>query len=348
MVIDELEKYDRFVIYGAQVIAYGAYVAIKHLTGRKPTCFVVGNMNGNPEEIDGISVKLIDVVDQNTFILVGVTELFQREVLTYLKIQGYQNIFTLTHHEEHLLMSKYYNSVGKFPVVQKTSENSEIDLKVFEVRNHNDKHLTTRPVMQPFEYTIQAGAALTKDRISVYADNIGKNISVKNKQYCEMTATYWIWKNIRCDWVGIEHYRRHLLLKPEYISDDVDVILPLPYICYPNEMAQFQRFVSDKVCSALLQGLKEVHPNEYEQFEKILYGQYQYTYNLVCAKKSVFDAYCRWFFEITEHIETFEQKVPEIKETRALSYIAEVLTNLYFMINSDKLKIRHVEKAIYY
>ena len=125
------------------------------------------------------------------------------------------------------------------------------------------------------------------------------------------------------------------------------MILPLPYICYPNELSQFKRFVSDDVCNAFLRGLQEVHPNEYGQFEKILFGEYQYTYNLVCARKNIFDEYCGWFFEITEHIETFFPEVPELKETRALSYIAEVLTNLYFMTNSDKLKIRHVEKAIY-
>ena len=40
-------------------------------------------------------------------------------------------------------------------------------------------------------------------------------------------------------------------------------------------------------------------------------------------------------------------KVPEIIETRALSYIAEVLTNIYFMSNPAGLRIYHVEKEIF-
>lgn len=112
-------------------------------------------------------------------------------------------------------------------------------------------------------------------------------------------------------------------------------------------MTQFRRFVSEEVAQALLWALKQLHPDRYEDYLKILYGKYQYTYNLVCAKEEVFDAYCRWFFRITEYMETLSEKVPELRTTRALSYVAEVLTNLYFMDNRDGWKIRHTEKAIY-
>jgi hypothetical protein len=39
--------------------------------------------------------------------------------------------------------------------------------------------------------------------------------------------------------------------------------------------------------------------------------------------------------------------VPDIRDTRALSYVAEVLTNIYFMTNPAGLKIYHVQKEIY-
>lgn len=162
-----------------------------------------------------------------------------------------------------------------------------------------------------------------------------------------MTAVYWIWKNTNHDWIGIEHYRRHLLVRPEMLTNDVDVIMPLPYICYPNEAAQFLRFTTKNVFKALLNALKIIHPEKYDVYCSILYGKYQYTYNLVCARRYVFDNYCRWFFRITEYMENMVDTVPEIKETRALSYVAEVLTNLYFMYHQNDLRIRHVEKAIY-
>lgn len=46
-------------------------------------------------------------------------------------------------------------------------------------------------------------------------------------------------------------------------------------------------------------------------------------------------------------METMSDKVPEIRETRALSYAAEVLTNLYFMYNQGRWNIRRTGKEIY-
>ena len=105
--------------------------------------------------------------------------------------------------------------------------------------------------------------------------------------------------------------------------------------------------MSENVLQALLRALKDLHPDKYEDYYEILYGPYQYTYNLVCARRHVFEDYCNWFFNITEYMETMADNVPEIKETRALSYVAEVLTNLYFMSNSDRWNILHVAKEIY-
>ncbi|MBQ9361208.1 MAG: hypothetical protein IJT96_09265 [Lachnospiraceae bacterium] len=131
MVLDELMNHDSFVIYGAQVIAYGAYVAIRHLTGRKPECFAVGRSKGrsgypteNPESIEGIPVRPIEEVPKGTFIIVGVTELIQKEVLPYLAENGYRDVFALTQHEEHLLMSEYYRSIERFPLADEMREDA--------------------------------------------------------------------------------------------------------------------------------------------------------------------------------------------------------------------------------
>ena len=350
MLIDELVNFDSFAIFGTQVIAYGAYEAIKELTGRVPICFANsadgdGKQKGNDKTLDnieGVPTKKIPDVARDVFLVVGVSELVQVQIRPMLEELGFEHVFYLTQHEEHLLMSKYYEKIGGYSAV-----GPKKDFVIYEVCNARDKKLETSVTLKPWEKTIQAGAALTDQRIAEFADDSGENISVLNPMYCEMSAVYWIWKNKRHDWVGIEHYRRHLLVEPWMLEPDVDAIMPLPYLCYPNEMYQFRRFVSEDIEKALFRALKEVHPNEYAEYEKILHGQQQYTYNLLCARWEVFDDYCRWFFEITRHMEAMGDEYPEIKNTRALSYVAEVLTNLYFSYNKSRLKILHTEKAIY-
>lgn len=347
MLTEIISAADAFCIYGAQVVAYGAYCAIQHLTGKVPECFIVSAPEGNPAEIDGIPVRTLDQVAKDRLVLVGVSSLLQDEICATLREKGYEHVSVLTDHEEFLLMSEYFSSLRRFPILQADAKYPPVDLALYEVGNHRDKPLRRRPELRPFEHAIQAGAALTVRRIAPLQDNTGENISAKNKQYCEMSAAYWVWKNTRNAWKGIEHYRRHLLVSPEQLSDGIDAVLPLPYLAYPNILAQFRRYVSQDVLDALLLALRTLHPAEYDAYLNILNGRLQYTYNIVCAKERVFSDYCEWFFGITEYMETMAERVPEIGTTRALSYVAEVLTNLYFMSHQDTLRIRHGEKEIY-
>ena len=57
-------------------------------------------------------------------------------------------------------------------------------------------------------------------------DHTGEHISEKNPRYCELTGLYWLWKNVRCDIIGICHYRRYFvreekLLDRAYIEDKI-------------------------------------------------------------------------------------------------------------------------------
>lgn len=55
-------------------------------------------------------------------------------------------------------------------------------------------------------------------------DDTGDNISIKNRNYNEMTAVYWAWKNYEelgnPEYIGLVHYRRQFILKDTKIENE--------------------------------------------------------------------------------------------------------------------------------
>lgn len=66
------------------------------------------------------------------------------------------------------------------------------------------------PVYRDPAYTpIQVGRSLSAVRLDMIGDDTGDNISAKNASFCELTAMYWAWKNLKgVDCIGLCHYRR--------------------------------------------------------------------------------------------------------------------------------------------
>lgn len=54
-------------------------------------------------------------------------------------------------------------------------------------------------------------------------DDTGDNISAKNRNYCEATYIYWMWKNYKKlgnpEYIGFLQYRRHFVLNDEYYKE---------------------------------------------------------------------------------------------------------------------------------
>lgn len=83
------------------------------------------------------------------------------------------------------------------------------DIKII-VACHKPSELPKNKLFMP----VQVGSALAANLMDMKHDDTGDNISTKNSSYCELTAQYWAWKNVKADYYGLCHYRRFLCFKP--------------------------------------------------------------------------------------------------------------------------------------
>lgn len=225
-------------------------------------------------------------------------------------------------------------------------------LQVFQAKCHVDRPLQ-KPVQNPsYVYPIQVGADLTDQIISELRDNAGENISHKNRNYCELTATYYAWKNCRADYKGLCHYRRIFEINDEQAQEllerrnEWDVILPYPSIHYPDISAQHLRYIGNEDWKAMLQALEETAADYFTAYRRLVERgeQYFYNFNMLIARAEVFDDYCSFLFSVLERAEELTTPRGWERADRFAGYMGENLTTLYFLKNRDALKIVYAGK----
>ena len=218
---------------------------------------------------------------------------------------------------------------------------------------------------------IQVGAEIAENQLDIIKDNTGDHISAKNPYFCELTATYWIWKNAKADNVGLCHYRRFfnfknhetkVFRKTDQIAEkfslnektvsqilkEYDLILPMKKGSkrHPKTLYDFyakEHFQSD--LDLTLDIIKEKHPNQYPIADHVL-RQWTYGYyaNMIVAKKEVFDAYASWLFGILFELERRIQKDVVLRSSyqqRVYGFISERLMPV-FVATHPLFKVKEV------
>ncbi len=202
---------------------------------------------------------------------------------------------------------------------------------------------------------IRVGAALNKEDFGYLRDDTKDNISSKNKSFCELTATYWIWKNDNSDIVGLTHYRRYFFKKYKRMNfkniidkndikkilNNYDIIVPnRTFIIKHNAKQSWYKTHIAKDYDLVRDIIKGKFPDYLEAFDKFSKKKSLFICNMFISKKEIFDDYYSWLFDILFELE----KKCDISNyddynKRLFGFMSERLFNVW-LIKNKHLKIK--------
>lgn len=191
---------------------------------------------------------------------------------------------------------------------------------------------------------IQVGKALHPDLdLGFLNDNDGDNISDLNPYYCELTAEYWGWKNLDCEYIGLQHYRRYFdFIFTEDNVDNIfkhtDIILAEPFYMGRTVFDHWSEcFVPDDVCIAM-KLLEKIYPEDYAKGQAYLTNKIFYPCNMFVCRKALFDEFAAWEFPYLAKLRKHVRMSQYSRDKRLMGYIAEGLLPMYFMNRGYRIK----------
>lgn len=195
------------------------------------------------------------------------------------------------------------------------------------------------------------------DTCDGFRDDAGINIANKNKNYCELTAMYWYWKNklSSAEFVGLCHYRRFFTsvswLKNErfFLNTDKilnymensDIILPEPMELKCSVFENYFLHGEGKKNDLELIGkiIKDQCPDYLVSYNTILKRTSASYCNMFVTDKVHFQAYCEWLFNILFIAEKeIDISAYTVQEARIFGYLSEILLNIWVLNNNLKVK----------
>lgn len=365
--VEQLKHSEHIVIYGARTVAgevanclMGApyFLEISN--------FMVSDLAGNPKNLLGIPVIDIESgkrIYKNAVILVAVMEKYADEIVKKLRSEGFPNLILLTFESDlwSAIRGNYYQELRltqgtKYLTLEDeikkvaTWDNRDKDsVKVYMAKCCVDRQLQADMRKYEWETPIQVGAALTDQRIAEICDNQGENISHKNREFCELTALYWIWKNDRSKYAGLCHYRRHFNMDAEMlcriVCSDIDVVVTIPILNFPNVRSIYIQDHSESDWEIMKGVVQTIQPEYADTLNEFQYGVFYYGYNMFIARKEILDDYCSWLFPILEYCEKECGPKNDRYQNRYIGFLAERLMSVYFLHNENRYKIVHATKT---
>lgn len=223
-----------------------------------------------------------------------------------------------------------------------------LDIKVL-VATHKEYWMHDDKVYLP----IQLGRAINPE-LPYIGDNTGDNISNKQPYYSELTAIYWAWKNLKADYIGVNHYRRYFSNEHFHFFGEADksklftyddfakalqkapVLLPKErnyYISSRYDQYKNAHNINDlEICRDVI---SQLYPEYLGSFDNTMSKTHGHILNMFVMRYDIFCRYCSWLFTILFEV---EKKVNfagySQYEQRVCGYIAERLLDVWIQYNN--------------
>lgn len=247
-----------------------------------------------------------------------------------------------------------------------------MDIKIY-VCHHKEGPIFRNEFFEP----IQVGKAISGHTINeIIGDDTGENISHKNKEWCELTAIYWIWKNTNHDYVGINHYRRYMNFakdagnKTLLLDKNIDFLLycsqHIKEICNTHDIItsplckvhqvssptnvqnlyenyRYNHFEND--LETTLSIIKNTQKEYYEASRLVLGLDFCFFGNMLLMRRDLFNEYCNFIFSVLFEVEkTIDTTYYDYYQKRVFGFLAERLSNVFVMkkhLFGEKKRVYH-------
>ncbi len=209
------------------------------------------------------------------------------------------------------------------------------------VATHKKYHMPMDDIYLP----VRVGSALSKDDFGYQRDDEGENISEKNPYFSELTALYWGWKNLKADYIGLAHYRRHFSCKKkkwkfasvltsaeaQEICCKYDVVLPKRRYYYIESLASHYKHTHDIEHLELTREiLRAKYPDYVEDFDKVMEHTGAHMFNMCIMKRDLLDKYCTWLFDILFALEKeIDSETLSTFDARLYGRVSELLLDVW-------------------
>lgn len=175
-------------------------------------------------------------------------------------------------------------------------------------------------------------------------DDSGDNIAEKNAEYCELTAQYWVWKNVQYGLTGFVHYRRYFYNSS--FSNNSKYIVPISQftedinrhgLVLPNYQYRKQTVIQEYALyhnvadlEKTRDVLKTLDPHAVHAFDEVMHSHFFAPYNMFVMSPELFSNYMEWLFSI---FNILEDKVDysnyDAYNKRIFGFISERLLNVW-------------------